>query len=477
MTAHALTARGARARTVLGVGAGVGASLAAGLAAGAAPFAALGAFAGALLLLVVLVQPLALIGFMLAIGPIDLSFATGGFKGLLTEQGGLDMNGIRLIGLTIGLTAVALIDPRVMRAAFSRYGRWYLVFLAYAAATLAQSTAVIDGLRLLLKIAYPFLVFIAVRGVARTPEDVNRLVDWTLAGAAVIALLLNPLYVIAGGYEYDLDGRLRIQGVGVHQNPFSFYLLMMILLAFARFAVRGRKLYLGLCGVLALWMALTLTRITMLAAVVGLGGIALMAALRSGSRRALWASALLGSGVLLALLPVVLERTLGYVPTPGQLLALAGDPAALYRAMNWQGRELLWPVILQALMSSPLTGLGLGSTGPLLRGLFPAEIGLVAHNEYLRLAAETGIVGVTLFFVAVMHWLAGAVKAGRSTHPIVRELAWPAVAGILAWSVIAITDNAFDYYAQFTQYIALCCGGALAAWSMESEATGDADIT
>ena len=48
-------------------------------------------------------------------------------------------------------------------------------------------------------------------------------------------------------------------------------------------------------------------------------------------------------------------------------------------------------------------------------------------------------------------------------HPRVREFAYPAIAGILAWSVIAITDNAFDYYASFTQYIGLACAGAIAA--------------
>jgi O-antigen ligase len=303
--------------------------------------------------------------------------------------------------------------------------------------------------------------------------DLTRLVDWTLLGAALIALVLNPLYVIGGGYEYDLDGRLRIQGVGVHQNPFSFYLLMMLLLAFARFAVRGQRRYLVLCAVLGVWMALTLTRITMLAAVVGLAGVGVMAAVGARGYRVLAVAGALAGAVLLALVPVVLERTLGYVPTPAQLIALIGDPAQLYQSMNWQGRELLWPVILSSLMTSPLTGIGLGSTGPLLRGLFPAEMGLVAHNEYLRLGAETGLIGGMLYVVAVAHWFGGAAKAARSTDGVARELAWPAVAGILAWAVIAITDNAFDYYAQFTQYIGFCCAGALAAAALhEAEMHG-----
>ena len=448
---------------------------AAGAAVAASPWAALGAVVGGVMLLVVLAQPLALIGVMLAIGPIDLSFLTGGFKALLTEQGGVDMNGIRLIGMTIGLTGLVIADRDVLRAAFGRYGRWYALFLIWAAATLALSTEVVDGLRLLLKLAFPLLIFVAVLGCARSREDLGRLSDWALIGAAVIALVLNPIYVMAGGYEINADGRMRIQGVGVHENPFSFYLLAVMFLAFARFAVRGDKRQLLLCGALGVWMVLTLTRITLLASLVGLAGIAAYGALLTRNYRALGGAALVGGAVAVALLPVAIERTLGYLPSAGQLIGMLGDPAQLYRAMNWQGRELLWPVILAALLASPVVGLGLGSTGTILRANFPPEMGLVVHNEYLRLTAETGLVGGTLFMVAMLAWLRGVARAGRLRDTTVREFALPAIGGILAWAVIAITDNAFDYYAQFTQYIAFFCAATLAAAKL-AEAEGEAGV-
>jgi hypothetical protein len=71
-----------------------------------------------------------------------------------------------------------------------------------------------------------------------------------------------------------------------------------------------------------------------------------------------------------------------------------------------------------------------------------------------------------LYFLAISAWLGGVVRAGRHASPAVRELALPAVGGIVAWAVIAVTDNAFDYYAQFTQYIGFCCAGTLAAAAM-----------
>jgi O-antigen ligase len=428
-----------------------------------APWAAFGAVGGLLLLLVVLVRPLALIGVMLALGVIDLSFLTGGFKGLLTEHGGIDMNGIRLIGMSIGLTMLILVDRDVLRTAFGRYGRWYLLFLLWASTTLLVSTALIDGLRLLLKLAFPYLVFTAVLGCARSRADLHRLSNWILLAAVLVALVLNPLYVMAGAYEVDPEGRMRIQGAGTHQNPFSFYLLAVMLLAFARYAVRGDKRQLLLCGILGVWMVLTLTRITLLASLVGLAGIALYSTLLTRNYRALAGAVVVGAAVCVALLPVALERTLGFVPSPTQLVQMVADPIGLYRSMNWQGRQLLWPLVLAAMLSSPLIGLGLGSTGTILRANFPPEMGLIVHNEYLRLAAETGLVGAALFFLAIMAWLRGVARVGRSPDLLVREFALPAIGGLLAWAVIAITDNAFDYYAQFTQYIAFFCAASLAA--------------
>jgi hypothetical protein len=55
------------------------------------------------------------------------------------------------------------------------------------------------------------------------------------------------------------------------------------------------------------------------------------------------------------------------------------------------------------------------------------------------------------------------VRAARVADRTVREYALPAVGCIAALTVIGITDNAFDYYGPFTQYLGFLCGGAIAA--------------
>jgi O-antigen ligase len=115
----------------------------------------------------------------------------------------------------------------------------------------------------------------------------------------------------------------------------------------------------------------------------------------------------------------------------------------------------------------------------------------VVHNEYLRLIAETGLVGGALFLLAMVQWwraALGVMRVERARRPVepaggawpappssgihglrdrsaegrcAREFAAAALALLAAWAVIAMTDNAFDYYAPLTQYAAFFSAAAL----------------
>lgn len=433
-----------------------------------------GVVVGALLLALVFLQPVFLIALMLIVGPVDLSFMTGGFKALFPGAGGLDMNGIRLVGITAGFGLLVLADRDVLRAAFDRHARWYLLFLVYAAASLATTIAPVDGLRLLFKLAYPFLTFVVVLGLAKDEATLTRLMACTIAAAALITFVVNPLFVLAGSYTVDYAGFLRVQGLGAHENPFSFYLFAMLMISFARFITRWQWRYLVLCGGLGVWIVLTLTRITLLASLAGICAIVLCAVLATGNRRAVLAGAIVMLAVAVPLVPMVLERSFGYVPTPVELFELMRSPTRLYNMINWQGRQVLWAVAGQGFLADPLTGLGLGASSALLRENLPSYAAQVVHNEYVRLACELGIIGLALYFVAVLFWLIAGIRGVLAGSPLVREYAYPAVGGIIGWALIAITDNAFDYYSFFTQYIGFLSAGTLVALRLTTEQqTGD----
>lgn len=458
-------------RTALALGfAGTLLFVAAGLAW--APWLVAGAVLGGVILVVTVLWPLETLTVLLFLGPLDLSFLTGGLKGLLEDLGGLDMNGIRLVGVTAGWSLLILGN----RAAWGRLAdpavRWYVAFLAYAALTLPFSVDALEGLRLLFKLAWPLLVYLTVIGPDTTRARIDRMVDWTLIGACVL-VAVNPFFVLGGNVVVEVSGDVRVGGAGIHQNPFSFYLLIVVLLSLGRFAARGQLRYVVLGLAAIFWMALTLTRITLLAGLVALTAAGLYGSLARRKYRPLVMAAGFAGVIGLALTPVVLTRTFGYVPGPGELIGLVSDPVALYTTVNWQGRELFWGVLVASWMANPLFGLGLGSSSGILKSLFTTDMGTVAHNEYVRLGTDTGFLGIGLFFVAMSAWIRRILTLPDGASPAVQEVALPALAGILAWAVISITDNAFDYYAPFTQYVGFLVGAGVVAARATGESTPD----
>ena len=459
--------------TWLGLALLSGAVVTVSLGAVHSPFVIAGAVLGAALLAIALMAPLALVAFMLVTGPLDLSFMTGGFKSLLPHLGGLDMNGIRLVGATAGFVAYIMFEPRSRAAAVGPLGRTWVVFLAFAATTLGFSLDRLEGMRLLFKLAYPFLTFLIVIGVAATRERAFMLMKWTLGAAALYTLVINPILVANGGYYVDYQGVLRVGGMGSAPAPFAYYLLAILMMVFARFTVRMQTSYLWFGLVLLVWIGLTGARIAALAAVVGVGTIGVLAAKSSGNRKIL-VGALVAVGLsAVVAVPTVLARTFGFVPTPGELFQLVRSPVALYNSINWGGRQLLWALLWAAFMGSPIFGLGLGSTVAVIRESFRGGAIHNAHNDYMRLATDTGLLGLLLFLAAIGTWLVAAVRFSRSNDSAVREFAFASVGTGLAFLVVAITDNANDYYTHLSQYLGFFLACAVIAHNDPQSRTTD----
>ena len=426
------------------------------------PFLTAGALIGAFLVAATVFWPVPVISVLLFLGPTDLSFVTGGLKGLFEGLGGLDMNGIRLVAVTLGLSLLVLADRRQIARLTAAGSRFYVVFLVYAGATILVSGDPVEGMRLLVKIAWPLLIYLTVSGPDRTRAEVDRMADVLLIGALVL-ILINPILVLNGNFVVEESGDLRVGGAGVHQNPFSFYLLVVVLVSLGRFATRGQLRYVLLALGAIAWMALTLTRITMLAGFVALGAAGLLGSFARRQVRPALTALALGAVIAVALLPVFLQRTFGYMPTVEEFFALLSDPVALFLAVNWQGRELFWGVLITFWMASPVLGLGLGSSSGILKGLFTREEGQVAHNDYIRLGTDTGFLGLAIYLAAVGTWIWMAVRLTMRGTRAGLEYALPAFAVMLGWGVISITDNAFDYYAPFTQFAGFLLGGAVVA--------------
>jgi O-antigen ligase len=101
---------------------------------------------------------------------------------------------------------------------------------------------------------------------------------------------------------------------------------------------------------------------------------------------------------------------------------LSGDPGAT----NFSGRDIIWPYFLDAIETRPLFGYGLGA-GKLIVDPEDPMIRLIrssaAHNEYLRLAVDAGIIGSALVFISLIVWIWGGTRKARPTDRLVLRCA------------------------------------------------------
>ena len=74
------------------------------------------------------------------------------------------------------------------------------------------------------------------------------------------------------------------------------------------------------------------------------------------------------------------------------------------RSLEW--RQELWRSLMHDIMEKPLTGNGLG--------MFEREIGVMAHNDFFRLAYEAGIPGAILFFGLFFYILVYSFRGSKT---------------------------------------------------------------
>jgi O-antigen ligase len=89
---------------------------------------------------------------------------------------------------------------------------------------------------------------------------------------------------------------------------------------------------------------------------------------------------------------------------------------------QFSGRDVIWPYFLDAIEARPLFGYGLGA-GKLIVNPDDPQIRLIrssaAHNEYLRLSVDAGIIGCALIFGAIAAWVWSGTRRVRPVDRLV----------------------------------------------------------
>ena len=249
-----------------------------------------------------------------------------------------------------------------------------------------------DSLRSLIGSAAPFLFCFSrltrawADAIVRTSSLIPVLT--VIAGAALFAAGLRPLFVDSGGW--------RLAALG-HPAFLGGFCLTAIYAGLVQWLRSGKPRELGLIGVNVAILVATGARAPMIyAAIVGLGTIlfADSPAVPARSRRLL----LLG---LAAVLPIIF------------LAAAALPEIRLFNvlsqeATNLSGRDILWPEFEHAAAAAPWFGWGIGAGNVIIPpdSAVAQLIGTwAAHNEYLRMRVEGGYIGLTLLVLCFVLWI------------------------------------------------------------------------
>jgi O-antigen ligase len=327
--------------------------------------------------------------------------------------------------LLLGLNPLGLAAP--VQAAL-----WFVLIVLVGYLTNVESNSIIYLIELLLVFGIAILV-------AGSPD--RRLIR-TIGVLYAVPAALFIVYIAATG-EY-LWGRLTASGI----QP-NWWGLMGGIVVAASFAYRSRLLTVAsiLAGLYVAYAASS--RNSMVGIAVAVFAVLLMTAAQLRGRRLIWT--LVGAVAAFAFATIFLS-SVSETLNGGLVEALQLDDPGRGLGTGFSGRADLWDSVAQIWLRSPLFGVGFRQH----QSFMPALDQIGAHNAYLAMLADTGILGLLWYlgFVVVSLYASLGIRDARSRNVV--------VATIVSYAVIGIFEaRGINGGNPFSIYFQMCCFFAL----------------
>ncbi|MFH0852071.1 MAG: O-antigen ligase family protein [bacterium] len=358
--------------------------------------------------------------------------------------------------------------------AFSLQGIGLIAILAISGFSLFLANELGWGLRKELLFLSVFPLFFVVERLTENRKDAKGAVDVLMAGAVISSLIaigqflaqffigsswvanfysktIGPIFwgrtfseLVAStpSWFYDAGGRTLMRAFGLFPDPhmLSFFLGLILPLAFARFLFTKRKNLLLLSVICLLFAALLLTfsRGGYLGILASLLAIIFLSwrLLPEKQKWLIWAAAALALVIIVIVAPSVLSRFVSsFVADEGSSL----------------GRLEIWQESWQVFLKNPLLGVGLGNYPRAVDAIAPYRSPITSHNLYLDILSETGIFGLAawtfLLFGTIWQF------AGRAKKELVEKDPGAAIKIGLMGSLIYFSVHSFFETAIFNPAI------------------------
>ncbi|MBI0535692.1 O-antigen ligase family protein [Roseomonas sp. KE2513] len=223
----------------------------------------------------------------------------------------------------------------------------------------------------------------------------------TLIRAAVITVITTLLFTAAfPGLGLDVHSQLR--GPFAHKNLLGGFVAIAAIAAIHRISMawrmrRFRIMSLDVCALVGSFSCLLLSRSG--TPILSIGVAVLVSSL---VKQLLWSD-----GLARSLAPGFLTGVIAFALIfGGHASALIAE--ALGRDVTLSGRTNIWEFVLEMIRQEPLAGYGygifwLGESAPgALFWYWTKQFDLHAHNGFLQLALDAGLIGVALFVASIL---------------------------------------------------------------------------
>lgn len=330
------------------------------------------------------------------------------------------------------------------RRVLGNYARYWWIFGFGILALLSSFWS--DAMSVTLRASIQYMTHIICALIAMRVISITTLTRGALIGIVVV-LLYSLLF---GIYLFDaLDGTFSFVGAFSSKNQLGFYASLGVIFAACSVLVLRQRdiLWLGIAGVAGLLSAYCLfasqsaTSVITTAAVVALViGFLPMGMLSPANRKMIFL-ALVGMGGLL----VVASLQFGLLDA---ILGIFGKDSTL------TGRTYLWQQGIEAAKASPI--LGVGYQGFWVMGFFDAErlwndffittrSGFHFHNTYIEATVENGFVGLALLVIVLYGTLIGHLRSMLMKNEDPQGLILFALCGLFVVRSFVEIDIIFAY--------------------------------
>jgi O-antigen ligase len=346
---------------------------------------------------------------------------------------GFQLSGWAWLSVLAAVGVLVLTEPLPRRAVGTLLP--YLLFLGYAALSLAWALNFNEGVATLTQFLVPALVYLLAWRV-RADAEFQAMLRRTCLRALAIAVLL--VVVVQAGLNGPLD----------------------LFLSYRPMAISLVVLFVGATLSSRTWGFTVLVGGTAIAVAIATGSrmaslVLLVMLLTSPSLGLRWPGRL-AIAVACVLLVALISQTQAFKDRfffneDATLM----DVVTLRDTLNTAGRRELWPRLLRECDQTAMTGLGVASSTPLSGELSDRTLDH-PHNEYIRSYCDEGWIGSVLlwlfFFVALLRsWMGSLIARNAALHGAAGQV-------VLALLMFSITDNPLTYTAHFMAPLAAILG-------------------